>query len=299
MKRAGFIIFSLVAYPVSWLPFPLLYLISDAMYIILFFIIRYRRTVVQANLKNSFPEKNKKEIAVIEKKFYRNLCDITLESLKMISISRGELLRRNSFDDLSFLEQYKAKHKSVIAVLGHFANWEWCGFSLSAIHPIKVVTIYKPLSNQYFDRFLFRIRSRFGIILVKMEEVYRVLVRLDEPIISLFIADQTPPNTRGTYWTRFLSQDTPVFLGIEKVAIKLNSPIVIFYPLRVKRGYYKIYHQVLLENPEEHSQNNEITELHVKFLEGLIKQYPELWLWSHRRWKHKRILNEETISKND
>jgi KDO2-lipid IV(A) lauroyltransferase len=133
------------------------------------------------------------------------------------------------------------------------------------------------------------IRSRFGMKLVKMDDTYRTLLSQKEAAITVFIADQAPPNTKGTYWTTFLSQDTPVFLGVEKMAAKLNYPVVFLYSLRVKRGYYRIHCALLAENPSTLKGEYEITELHTKFLEQLISRYPEQWLWSHKRWKHKRI----------
>jgi Kdo2-lipid IVA lauroyltransferase/acyltransferase len=290
MKRLGFILFIILAYPLSLLPMPLLYLWSDFFYVIIFHIVRYRREVVSANLKNSFPEKSEAELKRITKEYYKNLCDVFMEAIKVASISEKEILRRNVFDDMSILKMYNSQNKNVVAVLGHFSNWEWGGSALSILSPMQVFSAYKPLSNPYFDRFLFRIRSKFGIRLVKMEDMYKTILRQSHPTLSIFIADQTPPNTKATYWTTFLSQDTPVFLGVEKIAARLNAPVVFLYPLRVKRGHYRIYCHLLVEDPSKLPGEHDITELHIKFLEQLIREHPEQWLWSHRRWKHKRIV---------
>jgi KDO2-lipid IV(A) lauroyltransferase len=208
----------------------------------------------------------------------------------MTTISKKAILRRNVFDNLSVLEKLKSDNKSLIAVLGHFGNWEWGGLSLSINSPMTVYSVYRPLSNPYFDRFMLRTRSRFGIHLVEMEDIYRTLLRLKEPSISIFIADQSPPNTKATYWTTFLSQDTPVFLGVEKIAQRLKYPVVFLYSLRVKRGYYRIGCKLLAEDVSQLKGEHEITELHTEFLEQLIREYPDQWLWSHKRWKHKKLI---------
>jgi Kdo2-lipid IVA lauroyltransferase/acyltransferase len=266
-----------------------MYVLSDLLYVILYHVVKYRRVVVNNNLKKAFPEKNETEIHRISKAFYKNLCDIITEALKMTTISGREVLRRNVFNDLSILDKFKSENKSVIAVLGHFGNWEWGGLSLSINSPMPVYTVYRPLSNPYFDRFMLHIRGRFGIHLVKMEDIYRILLRQNEPTLSVFIADQSPPNTKATYWTTFLSQDTPVFLGVEKIALRLNYPVVFLYSLRVKRGYYNNYCKLLVDDPSKLTGEYEITELHTKFLEQLIREHPDQWLWSHKRWKHKRM----------
>jgi Kdo2-lipid IVA lauroyltransferase/acyltransferase len=290
MKRLGFILFIIAVYPLSLLPMRVMYILSDLLYVVLFHIVKYRRQVVHTNLMKAFPEKTESEISQISNAFYKNLCDIFIEALKMITISRKEIQQRNVYDDFSILEKFKSENKSVIAVVGHFSNWEWGGSALSILSPMQVFSAYRPLSNPYFNRFLFRIRGKFGIRLVKMEDIYKTILRQNQPTLSVFIADQTPPNTKATYWTTFLSQDTPIFLGVEKIAARLNTPVVFLYPLRLKRGYYKIYCRLLVEDPSKLTGEHEITELHVKFLEQLIREHPEQWLWSHKRWKHKRIV---------
>lgn len=274
----------------SLLPMRVIYIVSDLLCAVLYHIVKYRRDVVYTNLKNAFPEKSEAEINQITKAFYKNLCDIFIEVLKMTTISGKTVLRRNVFDDISILEKFKSENKSVVSVLGHFGNWEWGGLSLSINSPLPVYSVYRPLSNAYFDRFMLRVRSRFGLHLVEMEDIYRTLLRQNEPTLSVFIADQSPPNTKATYWTTFLSQDTPVFLGVEKIALRLNYPVVFLYPLRVKRGHYRIYCKLLAEDTSRLTGEHEITELHTKFLEQLIREYPEQWLWSHKRWKHKKLI---------
>jgi len=289
MKRLGFILFCIVVYPLLWLPTTALYVLSDLTYLVLYRLLKYRTTVVYTNLKNSFPEKSEAEIKAITKKFYKNLCDVFIEALKMTTISKKELERRVDIGDTAILEKFKSEGKRVIAVMGHFSNWEWCGYVMSAGFDIPLHVIYRPLKDPYFEKFFYRVRSRFGGHMVQMEDIYKTLLKHTEPSLSLFISDQSPPNTKATYWTNFLSQDTPVFLGAEKIGAKLNTPVIFLYTLRVKRGHYKNYYELLTEDPSKLTGSHAITELHVKFLEQLIRKYPEQWLWSHKRWKHRRI----------
>jgi KDO2-lipid IV(A) lauroyltransferase len=171
--------------------------------------------------------------------------------------------------------------------MGHFGNWEWSGnaFSLTCRHQLYV--IYHPLTNRYFDGLIYRMRTRFGTKLIAMRDTYKDMVRFkDEINATAFIADQTP-SPDSAYWTTFLNQDTPVFRGTEKIARKVNYPVIYSSVKRVKRGYYEIHAEVLFDDPRSTS-DGEISEAHTRKLEKEIREQPEIWLWSHRRWKHRR-----------
>lgn len=276
-------------YLISILPFPVFYLFSDFVYFILYRVVGYRKKVVYENLKNSFPEKTPMELKEIEKKFYRYLCDLFLETLKTLTISKEEAVKRCQFNDNTkriFNELYEQK-KSCILVMGHFGNWEWAGNSFSLINPQQLYVIYHPLSNKQFDRLMYNMRTRFGTKLYAMKDTMREMIKHRHEInATAFIADQTP-SPEGAYWTTFLNQDTPVFWGTEKIAQKLNYPVVYVTVNRIKRGYYEVNTEYLIHNPKD-TKEGEISELHTKKLEKDIINQPEIWLWSHRRWKHKR-----------
>lgn len=179
------------------------------------------------------------------------------------------------------------KKQSIVLVMGHLGNWELAGNSFSLLCKQQLYVIYHPLRNKYFDKLIYDMRSRFGTKLIPMRETYREMAANKSNIsATAFIADQTP-SPEGAYWTTFLNQDTPVFQGTERIARKLNYPVVYACIKRIKRGYYEMHAEVLCENPKD-TKDGEISEMHTKRLEKDIIAQPEVWLWSHRRWKHKR-----------
>ena len=276
-------------YLLSLLPFPVLYFFSNGVYVILYYLVGYRKAVVLENLRNSFPEKSNKEINRICKDYYHYLCDLFLETFKTLTISKEEMLKHCSLDDAAtrLFAQYDSENKSTILVLGHYGNWEWGGntFSLSCKHQLYV--IYHPIGNEFFDGLMQKMRTRFGNKLISMKNTFReMLAKKDELSMTAFIADQTPSSTNA-YWTTFLHQDTPVFRGTEVIAKKLNTPVVYISIKRIKRGYYKLTARELFSNPAA-TKEGEISEAHTRALEQDIIADPVIWLWSHRRWKHKR-----------
>ena len=247
----------------------------------------YRKKVVFQNLRNSFPEKSEKEIKLIGKLFYRYLCDLILETLKTISMNKKEMNKRCIIKNISLLKKLYAEKKNIILVMGHYGNWEWGGAAFSLQTDYSLFVIYRPLSNKYFDHLLYKMRTAFGTQLIEMNHTFKEMIRNKQNTnATAFIADQTPPPDHA-HWTTFLNQKTPVFKGTELIAKKLNYPIVFINIKRMKRGYYEVYPEMLVENPALTGEG-EITELHTKKLEKEIINQPELWLWSHRRWKHKK-----------
>ena len=277
-------------YLVSYLPFRVLYLLSDLIYLLVYRVFAYRKKVVTDNLKNSFPEKSEDEIDRIRIDFYRYFCDLTLESLKTLSISPATLKKRFSCGDISILEHYYNQNQSVILVMGHLGNWELGGayFSILPLH--HVYGIYHPLVNKHFDRLFYRMRTRLGAGAFPMKSTYREMIKnRKEVTATTFIADQTPP-PKNAYWMTFLNQDTAVFKGTETIAKKLDYPVIYVSVIREKRGYYRVHSELLAEHPRDLAEN-EVTELHTRRLEQDIIKHPETWLWSHRRCKHKRPSN--------
>jgi KDO2-lipid IV(A) lauroyltransferase len=296
MQAIGFYLTLPFIYLISILPFPLLYLISDFFYFILFYVLGYRKNVVLTNLKNSFPEKSEKEIKALSKKFYKHLCDLFFETFKTLTISKTDMLKHCTMDADSriLLNKFYKEEKNIVLVLGHLGNWEWAGSTFSLICNQQLYVIFHPFKNKYFNDLIVRMRTRFGTKLIEMKNTFRDMVKIKEANLwngpgstaTAFIADQSP-SPENAYWTQFMNQDTAVFWGTERIARKLNYPVIFINVKKIKRGYYQIVAAILCENPSATS-DGEITEIHIRKLEQEICVSPETWLWSHRRWKHKR-----------
>lgn len=293
MEALGYYIFYGINWVITLLPLPVLYLISDFIFIFLYYFPGYRKKVVRTNLVNSFPEKNINEIKAIEKKFYHYLCDTFIETFKLVHMSNKQLLKRMHNSNPELLYRLYDENRDIALVLGHYGNWEWlCILPLTTKH--RSVTIYKPLHNKYFDRFLNNLRSRNKMVASPMSGIVREIIKLRSNKVRAlyaFVADQTPPFGEIRYWTKFLNQDTPVYLGLEKIATKYDMAVVFLNIQKIKRGYYKFSTELLFEHTNGLPERA-ITEAHVKRLEEIIKERPEQWLWSHRRWKYSRDKND-------
>ena len=274
-------------YLLSLLPFWFLYLIADVVFVILYYITGYRRKVVQENLKNSFPEKTEEERKQIERKYFKYMADLMMETIKSVSMSEKQVRKRMIPTNPELVDHYFNKGKSIMAAAGHYCNWEMACLSFGFLTDKKRVIVYKPQSNQVFTDFFNRTRSRFGATMISMKQTLRKMIEYkNELTFTVLASDQTPVKHEINYFTTFLNQPTAVFLGIEKLT-KVVDCVVIFYRIDlVKRGHYTYTFVPLVEEPKE-TKPYEITEIHVKYLESLIREKPEYWLWSHRRWKIK------------
>ncbi|MEJ2882178.1 lysophospholipid acyltransferase family protein [Pedobacter sp. GR22-6] len=274
-------------YLISLLPLWMLYFISDVIFFILYRIISYRKHVIDENLKHSFPEKTEAERIRIRKEFVRYLADLVMETVKLLTISPNEVKKRVEVVNTNFIEQSFKNGQSVIGILGHYGNWELNALRFSQLFSEKRIIVYKPLNNKFFDNLMISMRSRFGATLVGMKQTMRKLTQYrHERTMTVLVGDQTPARAEVTYFTDFLNQPTAVFLGVEKLA-KLTNSVVVFCDIRrIKRGYYRCSFIPLFNNPKS-TDEYEITNKHVKYLEEVIRQQPQYWLWSHRRWKYK------------
>ena len=278
---------TLFLYLVSLLPLWFLYLIADLVFVLLYYVVRYRRSVVEENLRNSFPEKLEKERKLLEKKYYKYMADLMMETLKSVSISGKELQRRMKPTNPELADEYISRGKSILAAAGHYGNWEMACIEFGFLTDKRRIVIYKPQSNQVFTDFFNRTRSRFGVTLVAMRQTLRKMVEYkNELTFTVLASDQTPAREDAKYFVNFLNQPTAVFLGVEKIS-KMIDCVVVFYKIElIKRGYYTYTIVPLVEDPKN-TRPHEITEIHVRYLEQLIREKPEFWLWSHRRWKIK------------
>jgi KDO2-lipid IV(A) lauroyltransferase len=264
-----------------------LYLISDVVFVILYHITGYRRKVVQENLKNSFPEKTEEERKLIERKYYKYMADLMMETIKSVSMSEKQVRKRMIPTNPELVEHYFKQGKSIMAAAGHYCNWEMACLSFGFLTDKRRLIVYKPQSNEVFTEFFNRTRSRFGATMISMKQTLRKMIEYkNELTFTVLASDQTPVKHEINYFTTFLNQPTAVFLGIEKLT-KVVDCVVIFYRIDlVKRGHYTYTFVPLVEEPKQ-TKPYEITEIHVKYLESLIREKPEYWLWSHRRWKIK------------
>jgi KDO2-lipid IV(A) lauroyltransferase len=238
---------------------------------------------------NSFPGKTMKELVVLEKKFYRHLADLVIETLKLTHLNNKELARRFKIVNPELLERLYDSGRDIIIVHSHYNNWEWL-VSIPLFTRYKLVGVYKPLQNKLFDRFINNQRSRNGSVPTPMKYVIRNIVENRKNNIRTmygFVADQTPAKADIRYSTEFLNQDTPVFLGIEKIAAKYDMTVVFFNVQKIKRGFYILTVELLFETTKNLPEYL-VTNTHVKRLEELICEKPEYWIWTHRRWKYNK-----------
>lgn len=276
----------LVVKAISYLPFPILYLFSDVLYFIIYKVVGYRKKVVRTNLRNSFPNKTKSELLEIEKKYYHVLCDIIVDTTKLNTLSEVELKKRVKLKNSERFFELLKEGKSISIVLGHYLNWEWFVLALPLYTGVDTFGIYKPLTNKTFDKLFKEMRSRMGMKMTPMQQIMRALLQhKQKPFTVAIVTDQTPADTDNCYWTKFLNQDTPIFLGTEKIAKHFDTAVAFLDMERTKRGFIEFEFVILAESSKEMNEY-EITELHTRYLEKKINNKPEFWLWSHRRWKH-------------
>ena len=245
--------------------------------------------MVLQNLKNSFPEKSPEEIQLLAKSFYRNLCDILVEGLKGFVISKSAVVKRYKLLNPETLNAFYSKGKSLIGVTAHHGNWEWGTLAGGLQVHSQVVTFYMPLSNHFVDVFLKKSREACGTTLEPANKASRVFERnKNKPVIYLMVADQSPSNYNKVFWFPFLNQDTAWLPGVERFAKQYDYPVFFIDIKRIRRGYYEFSADVIAENPREFNEG-ELTENYVKKIEAKIKNDPANWLWSHKRWKKRRI----------
>lgn len=268
-------------------PFKLLYVFSDFLYFILYRIMKYRVDVVRDNLKKCFPEKSAEELLKIEKLSYRNIADITVESLKAFTMSEEQIYARHKvINEDSIMEIYD-DCGGIIALPNHYGNWEWGALSCMQLN-WPGIAIYKPLSNKHLDNYVKKNRSRLGTHLASIYDTARVFIaNKDKKKIYVMASDQSPSNSKKSIWTNFLGRDTAFLHGLEVYSKKYNYPAVFVDIQRVKRGYYELELTVLSKDAKD-LKEGELTQRLATKLEEVIRKKPEDWLWSHRRWKLKK-----------
>jgi KDO2-lipid IV(A) lauroyltransferase len=282
------LLYYFILVPLSVLPFFLLHVISWFLYIVLYYFVGYRKKVIFENLKNSFPEKTEEERKRIAKKFYKHLCDVILEGFKIYTISGKSLAKHIHCSNPELVNKYFLEGKNVIIAVGHCNSWELMltGFNTFIKH--KAVVIYQPLSNRFLDQKMIDARSKFGTMMLPAKNVKSFFSMSSENLYAtVFAIDQSPPDPTKSYWMKFLNQDTAVLFGTERYAKEFNQAVIYSRLKKIKRGYYELEFVEVTDKPAE-TVHGEITEKVTRLLEKDIIDQPEFWLWSHKRWKHKK-----------
>ena len=272
-------------YLVSLLPMRVLYLIADGIYGILYYLVRYRKPLVLDNLRQAFPEKTEAERVAIAKKFYKNFVDSFIEVIKLIS-ARESWIRRRFTVDARTLDELYASGKSCQMHLGHTFNWEWGQLALSALTRYQILVVYMPISSKIFERLFLHLRQRTGNVFLPAPQMKEAIVPyLSGQYLLGLVADQCPGNMQTSYWIDFMGRPAPFASGPEKAARSKNLPVVFASIDKPRRGHYHATMELACMDASELPEG-ELTRRYVRYLENVITQRPDMWLWSHRRWKH-------------
>lgn len=287
-------------YIISLMPFWVLYGIADFIFVLVYYVVRYRRKIVDKNMRESFPELSDKELSKIARKFYRNFADYIVETIKLNHISDEEIKRRMVFKNMDIIDRLFDEKRSIVAYFSHCGNWEWVpSITLWSRHTtgkdVEFCQVYRPLKNKWYDEYMLRLRSRFNSLSFKKKTVLRDLLllrRREMPSITGFMSDQKPSKGDESHIVKFLNHPSAVITGTEQVARKLDMAVVYFDMHKLSRGHYELEVKLITDNTST-MKPMAITDTYVTLLEETIKRNPSIWLWTHNRWKHKVELPNE------
>ncbi|MBT7817122.1 MAG: lysophospholipid acyltransferase family protein [Polaribacter sp.] len=291
-----FLVFALT-YPFIWLfsrlPMRILYIKSDIFFFLIYYVFRYRKNVVLENLRLAFPEKSEAERKKISRNFFKHFTDLFMESVKAFSISEKEILKRYTYKNPELVNDFTKQGKSIALVAAHQANWEW-SISLPLVLEGKVNGAYTKLGNTYFEKAVRSSREKFGVSGYKTSETVKGMQRnFAEKTQGLYIllSDQSPQVHKTFYWSTFFGVKVPIHTGAEMLAKKFDLVVINYVTRKVKRGYYETEFQLITETPKEFD-NYQITDKYLRLTERNVIQQPELYLWSHKRFKHRNSFDE-------
>ncbi|TPN82442.1 lysophospholipid acyltransferase family protein [Aquimarina algicola] len=281
-----------LVYPILWiisrLPWRLLYAFSTFSFFFIFHIVGYRKKTVSSNLRLVFPEKSTTEIKKIQKNFYKHMCDMFIEMIKSLSISKEDMIKRFEVIDTHTFKEVQSQGKSIIVLMGHYASYEWA-IAAQFVMDFPIVGVYKKIKNKYFDQLVHRIRGKFDTRLVNSHTVIKTITR-DKVHGKLcaygLLSDQSPKLKNDLYWTDFMNIRVPVITGGEILAKRLDLPVMYLNVEKVKRGHYHAKFIPITNTPKD-CEEHYITKTYLKLLETQIKNKPEYYLWTHKRWKHR------------
>ena len=280
-----------IGYLLSLLPFRVHYMLSDLLYLAVYRLLGYRRRVVRSNLKSSFPEKTPGELRQIERCFYHSLCDYFVETVKMASMTEKQMRRHIVFHHTELIDESVEAGQSVALFLGHVFNWEWVVSMPLWLKPeANCGQLYHALENPTIDRLFLRLRQRWGAVCIALTDILRKTIeykRQGKVSVIGYIGDQVPHWNNIHHWCQFLNHDTPVMTGAERIARKNRQALIYLDIRRLRRGYYECDFRLITRHPEQMAEY-EPTDMYYQMLEETIRRQPELWLWSHNRWKRTR-----------
>ncbi|MBC7607124.1 MAG: lysophospholipid acyltransferase family protein [Burkholderiales bacterium] len=283
----------ILLYPILWcisiLPFRLLYLLSDIIYVLVYYVLGYRKKTVRENLALTLSNLTQQERLVIEKKFFHHMCDMFLEMIKTMTISEAELNRRYQFSNLEVYTELEKKKKSIALLCAHYASYEWA-VSMNNHITFEGFAIYKKINNKYFDKLVRDIRSKFKATLITTKETIPTIRENNKNHrlgVYGFASDQSPKLSAVFHWSPFMGIEVPVHTGAEMLAKKYDMNVIFLQTKKIKRGFYTAHFEVLTQNISQ-VPNYEITEQFLKLVEKQIEEAPEYYLWTHKRWKHRR-----------
>lgn len=277
----------LICYPLSLLPLPVLYLLAGPLYVVLNYVVRYRRKVVEENLRRSFPEKSERELNRLRDRYYWHLSQIALEMVKMLTISRRSLQRRYHCVNPEVVNDFFEQGRSVILMSSHYNNWEWMIVSLEEMFLHHGIGVGKGNSDKVFEKLVNRARTRCGTQVVFADTVRDTFEEYEtqhHPAAYMMLSDQSPNSKKKCYVTQFLNQTTGVIFGAEHFARKYDIPVLYYEVIKERMGKYRVEVQLIADHPVELPEYA-ITQRYVELLEQTIRRQPAFWLWSHRRWK--------------
>jgi len=302
MQLLGYILIYPFFWFVSILPFRILYFLSDVLWVIVYRIIGYRKKTVRQNLLLALPHLNDAERKAIEKKFYSHFCDTLLEMIKSMSISEKEMKKRFVLENMELVHEYEARGKSVALICAHYGSYEWLLIMNKYLTTHKGFGIYKIVRNKYFDALVKKIRNKFDAQLIDTKHIIPAMRdHRRKGILGYygFLSDQSPKLDSAIYWTNLFDMEVPVHVGAEMLAKKLDLNIMFVKGQKIKRGYYKATFIGLDKAPKEYP-NYEITDMFLRLMEDQIREAPEYYLWTHKRFKHRRndppVLTDQTTA---
>lgn len=291
-----FLVFA-ITYPIIWLfsklPMRILYVISDILFILIYYVFKYRKAVVLGNLTLAFPEKTLEEKELISKKFFKHFADLFMETLKAISISKKEILKRYQYKNPELVKNFLNDGRSIAFTRAHQANWEWSS-NIPLILKCNAKGAYTSIGNSYFDKVVKDSRERFGFTCYESSKTVKAIYTdFKEQVQSIYllIGDQSPQLCHTYYWKEFFGVKVPFHIGTESLAKKFNLVVINCATKKIKRGYYETEFQLITDTPKEH-KNYTIIDKYITLTEEIVKKQPECYLWSHKRFKHANSFDE-------
>jgi len=285
MQYISYLLFRLFRNLMIITPFWFIYLFSDFIFVLIYYVFGYRKGVVSQNIENSFPDKNKQEIKTIVRKYYRHLSDNIVESVKGYGMNTKQLHKRYKVTNPEILEEYYNSGQNLIALASHYGNWEWGISSVATQFNHQCISLYMPMSNKYVEDYMKKIRAKGGMQLVSVKDTKEAFsANREKPAMFIMAADQNPGKLDYAIWMKFMNQITPCLHGPEAYSKKYDLPLIYFNVQKVKRGYYTLEVTKLIDNPRD-TGLGDITIEYMRTVESVITAKPEYYLWSHRRWK--------------